>query len=634
MLWKSDVGRLAALVVRLAAWVAFGSSWAAACEGAVLRSPLAVAVAPNGRLLYVSDKTAGCVTVLDTASGKVVAEIAIAGEPNGLALSADGKALYVAERKSHSIVIIDTARATLAGRIQVGPWPVALAVGPKGKRLYSCNQGDHSVSAIDLSLGKEVKRLGAVREPSCAALTPDESRLIITNLLPHGVGTDPALAADVCIYDTEALAERARVRLPPGSTVVSGVCASPDGKWAYVVHTIARFNLPITQLERGWVHTYGLSILEIASARRVATVLLDDMTGGSADPWAVVCSRDGTQLWISHAGTHEVTRVAIEKVHALLSGKVPPEVAQLKDGDRDNIWVRISQDPAILEQLANDLTALYVAGAISRASTGGMGPRGLALAPDGQRLFVANYFSGTVSVLDASGGRLLESIAVGPQAPPDAARRGEIYFHDAMRCFQHWHSCATCHPQGRVDGLPWDFMRDGIGNGKDVISLVLIHLTSPHNRRATRPDPRECMRTGVTGSHLIVPEASEVDDLTAYARSLQPEPNPVAVRFADAAARGKAIFEGKAGCAACHPAPYFTDRKMHNVGIITPSEPDGRYDTPTLIEVYRTAPYFHDGRALTIRDVLTKHDPGGPHGNAKILTPQELDDLVAYVLSL
>lgn len=73
---------------------------------------------------------------------------------------------------------------------------------------------------------------------------------------------------------------------------------------------------------------------------------------------------------------------------------------------------------------------------------------------------------------------------------------------------------------------------------------------------------------------------------------------------------------------------------MHNVGMITPSEPDGKYDTPSLIEAYRTAPYYHDGRAATLKEALTTSDHDGKHGHTKDLTPQELDDLTAYVLSL
>ncbi len=599
----------------------------------VYRSPLVLAVSPDGRTLYVSDRTAGCVTVVDPAIGKPVKDIALGEEPCGLALSADGRTLYVALRQAHAVALIDTASGQVTGRIPVGHWPVALALGAKGKRLYTCNRGDHTVSAVDLAAGREVKRVPVVREPSCAAVTPDESRVVVTNLLPAGAGTDVRLAAEVSILDASALSS-SQVKLPAGSTVVTGVCTSPDGRWAYAVHTLGRFNLPITQLERGWVHTYALSILDVPAGKLLATLLLDDLGGGAADPWAVVRSADGRTLWISHAGIDQVSRIDTALVHELLEGRVPPEVAKVNDGLRENVWVEISRDRRAIAKLGDDLTALHVAGAIRRFPAGGQGPRGLALSPDGRRLCVANYFSGTVGVLDATSGRLLGALPLGPQPQADAARRGEIYFHDATRSFQAWHSCATCHPDGRVDGLPWDFMRDGIGNGKDVVSLVLMHQTSPHNRRATRADPRECMRTGVTGSHLVVPAPADVEDLTAYAASLKPEPNPLGPALAEAAARGKRLFEGKAQCAGCHPAPLFTDNKTRDVGIHTPNEPDGQYDTPSLVEVYRTAPYFHDGRAATLKDVLTTHDPGEKHGLASLLTPQEREDLIAYLLSL
>jgi len=185
-----------------------------------------------------------------------------------------------------------------------------------------------------------------------------------------------------------------------------------------------------------------------------------------------------------------------------------------------------------------------------------------------------------------------------------------------------------------VDGLPWDFMRDGIDNGKDVISLVNMPHTPPHNRRGTRPTPRQCMETGVLGSHFVAPEPADVDDLLAYMLSLAPEPNPNLPQFAEAARRGKVLFEGKADCATCHPGPYFTDKKTYDVGTGNPSEPDGRYDTPSLIEAYRTAPYYHAGRAATITEALTGHDPKQLHGKLKDLTPREIEDLIVYVLSL
>ena len=404
------------------------------------------------------------------------------------------------------------------------------------------------------------------------------------------------------------------------------------------MHQLSRFSLPVTQLERGWVNTYALSVIDIQRGERLATMLLDDLYQGAANPRDVVCSRDGDTLWIAHAGVHEVSIINIGLVHALLGGQVPAELAEMKDGTRSNIWVRIQDDPALIEELANDLTALYIAGAIRRVSSGGNGPRALILSPDEKQLLVANYYSGSVAKIDPATGDSLGQIELGPQPVPDAARRGEIIFHDALHAFQRWHSCASCHPNnGRADGLRWDFLRDGIGNPKDTPSLVYVHETEPLNRLALREDAREGARTAMLVSHMIVPTEEQVDDLLAYMVSLRPEPNPhltAAGEFSDAAQRGKVIFDGKARCARCHPAPYFTDKKTYDIGTRTATDPTGKYDTPTLVEAFRSAPYLHDGRALTIRDVITGHNPDELHGHVKELSEQEIEDLVQYVRSL
>ena len=188
-----------------------------------------------------------------------------------------------------------------------------------------------------------------------------------------------------------------------------------------------------------------------------------------------------------------------------------------------------------------------------------------------------------------------------------------------------------------MDGLRWDFLRDGIGNGKDTISLLLVDETPPLNRRATRQSVRDCARSSVESGHLVVPTDADVDDLYLYLKSLRPEASPYLAAgggLTEAAKRGRLLFEGKADCVRCHPAPYYTDLKSHNVGILSPNEPDGVYDTPALIEAYRTAPYLHDGRACTLRDVLTIFNPADQHGTTAGLTEQEIDDLETYLLSL
>jgi hypothetical protein len=58
-----------------------------------------------------------------------------------------------------------------------------------------------------------------------------------------------------------------------------------------------------------------------------------------------------------------------------------------------------------------------------------------------------------------------------------------------------------------------------------------------------------------------------------------------------------------------------------------------KFDTPTLVEIWRTAPYLYDGRATTIEDVLTKFNPDDKHGITSNLTENEIKDLAQFVLS-
>ena len=603
-------------------------------------SPAAMALSRDGRLLYVADQGRRKVVVFDVVEMIRRAEIPVGGEPRALALAPDGQRLLVAERGAGSVALIDVASLKITGRIPVGKWPTALAVTDHPPRLYVGNQDRHTVSVVqcDNEAWNVVQEIRVVREPNSLAATPDGKTVVVANFLPAGSGLDPNLSAVVNIVDAEKLEIRATIALPPGSTLLQDVCTSPDGKWAYLVHGLGRFASPITQLERGWVNTYALSIIDLEASRRTATVLLDELTQGAADPCAVVCTRDGRSLWIAHRGVHEVSRVDMALLHRLLRGDVPASVAKVKDGLRDNIWVQIRQDRDKIAVLQDDLTALFIAGAIERFSSRGVGPQALALAADEATLFVANYYSGAVSVIETDSGRLQTTLGLGPQVEADAVRRGEIIFHDATRAFQRWHSCASCHAnQGRVDGLRWDFLADGIGNGKDTMNLVFFHKTEPLNRRATVATALDCTRGGLRSTHGLAPSEQDVQDLYAYLTSLRPEPSPHLLpdgTLTDAARHGKQVFETRAGCARCHPAPYFTDRKMHNVGVLSPNEPDGRYDTPSLMEAYRTAPYLHDGRAVTIREVLLDCNPKGLHGNVQGLSDRELEDLIEYVLSL
>ena len=115
-------------------------------------------------------------------------------------------------------------------------------------------------------------------------------------------------------------------------------------------------------------------------------------------------------------------------------------------------------------------------------------------------------------------------------------------------------------------------------------------------------------------------------------------------KLTPAAERGRQLFLSKeVGCASCHSGPYYTDStlekpyRLHDVGTgrHDPSEKMGtKYDTPTLLGVYRTAPYLHDGKAATLREVLTTCNREDKHGKTSHLQANEIDDLVEFLKSL
>jgi hypothetical protein len=68
--------------------------------------------------------------------------------------------------------------------------------------------------------------------------------------------------------------------------------------------------------------------------------------------------------------------------------------------------------------------------------------------------------------------------------------------------------------------------------------------------------------------------------------------------------RGQTLFFGKAKCASCHPAPYYSDQEMHDLKVerLTGGPPEGVFKTPTLRALKDSPPYYHDGRLPTIED--------------------------------
>jgi cytochrome c peroxidase len=267
----------------------------------------------------------------------------------------------------------------------------------------------------------------------------------------------------------------------------------------------------------------------------------------------------------------------------------------------------------------------------------GKGPRSVAVA--GGRAWVPGYFSDTLDTVDLVANPLrAESFALGPGPQMTAARLGEFWFTDATICFQGWQSCSSCHSHdARVDGLNWDNLNDGIGNPKNAKSLLQCFETPPQMWLSVREDAKVAVRAGIRHSLFTVQPPEVAETMDAYLKSLKPRPSPHLVKgkLSTSAQRGKQLFERTAlACAECHGGPFLTDLKQHDVGSAGKfDQPTDQFDTPSLIEVWRSGPYLHDGRAATLREVFTLLQRDGKHGDTSQLTPRQIDDLIEYVLS-
>ncbi|MCC7375797.1 MAG: c-type cytochrome [Verrucomicrobiales bacterium] len=620
---------LALVLLAGADWLAT-RSWAAEAASGPL-SPAALVASPEGQRLFVACATAARVLEFDIKGQRVVRAFTGLESPSGLALAPDGTALVVTLAAPQSeIVILDLTTGEARARIRGGHTAMSPVISPDGAIAIVCHRFDRELGVYDLKAGALMRRIQVGREPMAAAFVSGGRQVLVAHHLHDGRADAEHVAATVSVVDWEAGRVIKELRLPNGSGSVQDLRVSPDGRYAVITHVVARFQLPTTQLERGWMNTNAETILDLETLSVLATVLLDSAESGAANPWGVAWTADGRRQIIAHAGTHEVSVIDFPGLIARIR-QLPEKDASHSQSPR----VAASNDRA---DVANDLSFLVGLRRRVALAASDRGPR--AVAVSGSHAYVGAYFSDSLVDLDLSTAEpAVHSVALGPRPSMTVERQGEFYFHDATLCFQGWQSCATCHPgDARVDALNWDLLNDGLGNPKNNKSLLLAHRTPPAMSLGVRDTAETAVRAGIR--HILFTAQSEVvaQAMDAYLKSLRPVASPMLQggRLSASAQRGQAIFnDTQVGCAVCHPAGLFTDQQHHEVGTRNRFDrEEAAFDTPTLIEVWRTAPYLHDGSAVDLHEMFRERNPGDQHGRTSHLRPEQLDDLIAYVHSL
>ncbi|MBX3274894.1 MAG: c-type cytochrome [Sandaracinaceae bacterium] len=283
----------------------------------------------------------------------------------------------------------------------------------------------------------------------------------------------------------------------------------------------------------------------------------------------------------------------------------------------------------------------------------GRGPRGVLASEDGRVAWVDVGFAHAVARLEldraargpegpAGEASLERTRARGASALSEAARRGRALFFDATNTHltpSGIVSCGSCHPDGGEDGLAWFLHTANVGPKlrRTPAAWGARAALSPFHWDGEFADAAELTRATIRelmeGDGLFV-------DTAAIAAWMAEAPTPPGRPVRDAedrarVARGEALFAER-GCGECHAGPHLSDARRHEV--LAPSEDEAARlpgaITPSLRAVRARPPYFHDGRAPTLRALVAEHHGGGRHGRTADLDGADLDALVAYLETL
>jgi len=571
-------------------------------------SPAAMTLSPDKKTIYIAEQTAKQVDVFSLLSNSVTKSFLMPNEPTGIAVSSDGSRLYVtcaSERWPNGMVcVVNAASGTIEKRIPAGHMARSPVLSTDESTLYVCNWLEGTVSFIDIASAKETQRAAAIREPYSMAVTIDGKFLIVANMIPDGIATDTKMASKICFISTQNGKIEKEIKLYPGSHSTMSVRLSPDGKYAFIPHLIANFTQVASVLENGWVHSNNLAIIDVEKQTLFNDIEIDYNVQGYANPWDVAITDDAKWICVAHGGYDVLTVIDMPAMFTKLAGK----------GDASRDYSFINNLKKTVELGVRNARCVVTAGS---------------------KAYVSGYFSHSLEVVDLGSGILTPAkYALAPEKTLTAERKGESFFYDANLCQGQWQSCHSCHPFTRPDGLNW-ILSDALNSAsKNVKSMLLSWQTPPTNWTGRRENAFESIRAGISLELRTDPGAEASRSLDTFFMRLKPVASPKLIKgkLSESAQRGKAVYYDpkKTNCVYCHPAPLFTNLKTVSAGVLDDLD-NSPFDSPTIIETWRTAPYNHLGSHETMEEIVKL--PGHAKG-LDGLTESEFRDLIEYVLSL
>jgi hypothetical protein len=403
---------------------------------------------------------------------------------------------------------------------------------------------------------------------------------------------------------------------------------TPSGDMAISTLIRPKNLIPTVQIERGWMMTHGIGIIERKENGRMVQLLLDEPNAFFPDPFDIVVSPDGKRAYVSHSGVNVISVIDLDEIRQLLEESTDEQ----------------------LQSYANHLgiSSRYV---VARIPVGA-NPKGMVLSPDGGLLYVSERLDDRIAVVNTQS--LVKEGSIDLEGPRrlTVARLGRQVFNHSGHTFQNQYACYTCHPDSHEDGLVYNMAGTHMGrNLTNVQTLRDIGNIPPYkwNGKNQTIYKQDGMRFSTVLTRTESFSYKELDALVAFIET--GIKNPPNLRFnptgelTEAQQRGKEIFYRdfdnfgneipvRNRCYTCHPPPYFTDKLMNDVGTLSDSDDPMLLDTPQLNNVYESAPYLHDGRAATLEELWTKFNDHDQHGVGNDMMKSQLNDLVEYLKSI
>ncbi|TQV78904.1 PKD domain-containing protein [Exilibacterium tricleocarpae] len=583
------------------------------------------------------------IAIVQAGTLQLVDEVSGSDDPRAIAKASDDTR-WVTAHDSDSVDVY-SASADLLARLNTGygSAPYGVVAGPDGTTVYVSLYGSGEIVRFDVASRSETARWPVGPTPRALALSPDGSRLFITRFMS-------ALNwAEVWEIDTTSgtLAHTFRLHkhliddgLEDGRGVpnyLSDIIVNGSGEKAYVV-------AKKDNTDRGLLNGLPLDLDDDNTVRTLLmTIDLDTRTelrgqrfdfDNAASPSALALSPQGDIVFVAMQDINQVFAMSVGA-----AGEIENRVAQIAVGHA---------------------------------------PQGLCI--NGEQLFAKNLTDRSISAVDISGALIgadvTEVTTVANEKMPPDVLDGKRIFYDAANDLlavggkmsaEGYISCATCHIDGDSDGRSYDFTGRGEGYrnnisllGRGGVRFGNVHWSANFDEiQDFEHDIRNAFRgrgfmsdeyfaaTDTPLGGLKAGLSEDLDKLAAYVSSLGRDSLPRSPHRQDngdltaAAVRGQQVF-ADLGCASCHQAGAFTDGTLHNIGTLR-TYSGGRLGgalpgikTPSLLGLFATAPYLHDGSAETIVDVFstfggTVHQAEtGDLSNGAVVV-SHLDDSFSYL---